>query len=228
TEFQRTKRELMAAMQPGGLTTVIRLLDRDFAANPISIRSLFRDEQRRILNILCNATLKEAESALRQLHERYDPLMRFHSRLGVPLPKVLQTAAEFDVNLQVRRLVNEDTIPLPELEARIREAREERLPLDETTLMVVTRGIERYASRFADDPANVDLLEGYEGFVGLVRSLQLAVDLREPQNDYYRMKTTIRPAITAHAGNGSSDAHRWLDLFDSLGEQLSISAEAGA
>src|SRR2546428_2383320 len=42
--------------------------------------TLFRS-QRRILNFLCNNTLREAEGAFRQLHERYDPLMRFHSAL---------------------------------------------------------------------------------------------------------------------------------------------------
>ncbi|HKO56315.1 MAG TPA: DUF3536 domain-containing protein [Thermoanaerobaculia bacterium] len=228
TGYEEAKKALDDALQPGELPSVIRLLDRYFAETPISIRALFRDEQRRILNIICEATLREAESALRSLHERYDPLMRFHSRLGIPLPKVLQTAAEFDVNLQVRRLVGDETIPLAELEARIREAQEERIPLDETTLMAVTNAVERYASRFADDPANVDLLESYESFVGRVRAIQLPVSLRKPQNDYYRMKTTIRPAIASHAGNGSSDATRWLHLFDSLGEQLSISPEAGA
>ena len=86
---------------------MIRLLDEYFAETPLSIRSLFRDEQRRILNLLCNATLEEAESAFRQLHERYDPLMRFHARLGIPLPKVLHTAAEFDLNMQLRRLLDE-------------------------------------------------------------------------------------------------------------------------
>jgi alpha-amylase/alpha-mannosidase (GH57 family) len=228
TGYEAAKKALDDAFQPGELPSVIRLLDRCFAETPISIRSLFRDEQRRILSIICDATLREAESALRSLHERYDPLMRFHSRLGVPLPKVLQTAAEFDVNLQVRRLAGEETIPLAELEARIREAREERIPLDETTMMAITAAIERYASRFADDPANVDLLESYESFVALVRTTQLPVNLRKPQNDYYRMKTTIRQVIASHAGNGSSDATRWLHLFDSLGEQLSISPEAGA
>ena len=83
------------------------MLDEYFDEPLLSIRSLFRDEQRRILNLLCDATLSEAESAFRQLHERYDPLMRFHAALGVPLPKVLRTAAEFDVNMQLRRMARD-------------------------------------------------------------------------------------------------------------------------
>jgi hypothetical protein len=56
--------------------------------------------------------------------------------------------------------------------------------------------------------------------------MNLRVNLRKPQNEYYEMKATIRPVIAASNGNGS-DAGRWLELFDSLGGHLSISPEAG-
>ena len=52
--------------------------------------------------------------------------MRFHTRLGVPVPKVLRTAAEFDLNLQIRRLLEEDPPPLRRSKSRLREAREEK------------------------------------------------------------------------------------------------------
>src|SRR5213075_659770 len=101
--YTAMKRDLGEDLRVNGVTSVIRVLDEYFAEPLLSIRALFRDEQRRILNLLCDSTLHEAESAFRQLHERYDPLMRFHATLGVPLPGVLRTAAEFDVNLQLRR-----------------------------------------------------------------------------------------------------------------------------
>jgi alpha-amylase/alpha-mannosidase (GH57 family) len=222
--YERTKRELTAAMQPGGLTAVIRLLDRDFAEHPISIRSLFRDEQRRILNILCNATLKEAESALRQLHERYDPLMRFHARLGIPLPKVLQTAAEFDLNVQLRRVLEiEDHPPIAEIEQRLREAQDERVSLDASTRMALTTAVERAAERFREAPDDFDRLDSYATLVSVVRSAPVEVDFRKPQNDYYRMNVEVRPRFAENSGNGSE---RWLALFDQLGEQLQVAREA--
>ncbi len=224
SEYERDKNLLAETFQPGGIPPVIRVLDRGFSEMPISIRSLFRDEQRRILNLLCNATLEEAESAFRQLHERYDPLMRFHARLGIPLPKVLQTAAEFDVNIQLRRLLKSDDLPLPEIEARLREAREERVTLDETTLLALETAIDRAADAFSERPDDLDRLENYQTIVSIIETMQLHVNLRKPQNEYYRMMATVRPAIAANGGNGATA--RWLDLFDSLGEKLAISPEA--
>jgi hypothetical protein len=226
-QYETIKRDLLVAMQPGGIPDIIRLLDTNFAETTLSIRALFRDEQRRIFNVLCNATLEEAESAFRQLHERYDPLMRFHTRLGIPIPKVLQMAAEFDLNVQLRKLLEDEDPPLAEIETRLREANDERVTLDETTLLALKQAIERACDSFQERPDDLDRLETYESLVGLVRAAQLHVIMRYAQNSYYAMRETIRPAI-AEGGNGSEDSARWLKAFDSLGEQLAISPEATA
>src|SRR4029079_11873922 len=125
--------------------------------------------QRRIFNLLCNATLEEAESAFRQLHERYDPLMRFHTRLGIPVPKVLQTAAECDLNVQLRKLIEDEDPPLPAIESRLREAADEHVALDESTLMSFHHAIEQAAMRFLERPNDLDRLVTYESLVSIVR-----------------------------------------------------------
>ena len=219
SDYDEVRAQLAEAMEPGGIPAVIRLLDQRFGRIPISIRSLFRDEQRRILHELLNATLEEAESTFRQLHERYDPLMRFHARLGVPVPKVLQTAAEFDLNLQLRRALADEGVAVAELEARLREASDESVTLDETTLLAFKHAIERAADRFQEHPEDLDRLELFETLAGIVREFDLAADLRRAQNRYYRMLHTVRPAIEASSGNGHA-ARRWLELFDSLGAKL--------
>jgi hypothetical protein len=224
SDYATMKSALSEGMRLNGVSAVIRVLDEYFEEESLlSIRSLFRDEQRRILNVLCDATLSEAEGAFRQLHERYDPLMRFHADLGVPLPKVLRTAAEFDVNMQLRRMATASELPLGEMESRLREARDERVVLDETTLMSLTRAVERAADGLSRDPDDLEVLERWETLVALVRESGAGVDLRRAQNDYYRLMKTVRPA---KAANGSSNASRWLQHFDSLGEKLSISPEA--
>ena len=221
TDFEEVRAQLAEAMEPGGIPAVIRLLDQRFGRIPISIRSLFRDEQRRILHELLNATLHEAESTFRQLHERYDPLMRFHTRLGIPVPKVLRTAAEFDLNLQLRRMLDEEPLPIAELEARLREASDESVTLDVTTLLSFKHAIEHAADRFQEHPEDLDRLEAFETLAGIVREFHLNVDLRRAQNRYYRMRNLVRPAIEASSGNGHA-ARRWLELFDTLGEKLSF------
>ena len=226
-DFRQVRAQLAAAMEPGEVPRVIRLLDMHFHETPISIRSLFRDEQRRILGELLDNTLAEAESTFRQLHERDDPLMRFHTRLGIPVPQVLRTAAEFDLNLQIRRSLDDDPPPLAEIDARLREARDENVTLDETTLMAFRQAIERASELFRERPDDIDRLEALESLVSIVRAANLAVDLRAAQNRYYRMRKAVRAAIEASAAQHEA-ARRWIELFDSLGAKLSITSPAAA
>ena len=221
-DYADVRRELAAAMEPGGIPTIIRLLDSHFGETPISIRSLFRDEQRRVMHDLIQATLDEAESTFRQLHVRYDPLMRFHHRLGIPLPKVLRTAAEFDLNQQIRRLLDKELAPA-ELEALLRELRDEGIALDETTLVAFGNAIERAAEHFRQHPKDLNRLEAFDAIVTLVKDARLSIDLRRAQNRYYRLRATVRPAVEASATT-STEARQWLAVFDWLGEKLSIAA----
>jgi hypothetical protein len=221
-DYADVRRALVEAMEPGGIPTVIRLLDTHFGEMPISLRSLFRDAQRRVMHLLIEATLEEAESTFRQLHERYDPLMRFHNRLGIPVPKVLRTAAEFDLNQQIRHLLERELAPA-ELEALLRELRDEGVTLDETTLVAFSSAIDRAAEHFRQRPDDLDRLEAFDAIVTLVRDARLAIDLRRAQNRYYRLRATARPAMEASA-TASSEARQWLAVFDWLGEKLSIAA----
>ena len=223
-EFERVRQELAEAMEPGGMPAIIRLMDQQFGETPISIRSLFRDEQRRIIRELLNATLEEAESTFRQLHEHYVPLMRFHARLGIPVPKLLQTAAEFDLNIQIRHMVAEQMPPLPEIAARLREARDENVTLDETTLIAIQLAAERAADRFLERAEDLDRLEVLETLVAIIREANLAVDLRRVQNRYYHMRNFVRPAIRGSAAT-SAASRDWLEIFDALGAMLSVAQE---
>jgi alpha-amylase/alpha-mannosidase (GH57 family) len=220
-DYDGVKRALVDAMEPGGITSVIRLLDQHFGESPLSIRSLFRDEQRRLLHELIVATLDEAESTFRQLHERYDPLMRFHTRLGIPVPQVLRTAAEFDLNQQLRRLVERSDVATAEIEALLREAREEKVTLDETTQLAFGNAIERASERFRERPDDPDSLGAFDAIVTLVRDADLKIDLRRAQNRYYRLRSTVRPAIEASAATIPA-SREWIETFDRLGEKLSI------
>jgi hypothetical protein len=124
--------------------------------------------------------------------------------------------------MQLRRMAAADELPLDDLESRLRESRDEGVVLDETTLMSLTKAVERAAADFASNPDDLELLERWETLVAIVRDAEVKVDLRRPQNDYYRLKKSVRPITAANAGNGSSSANRWLQHFDALGEKLSI------
>ena len=201
---------------------VVRLLDRNFESLPFSIRSLFRDEQRSILSLIWTAALSEAEAAFRALHDRYVPLVKLHSDLSVPLPKVLYAAAEADLNLRLRRALERDDVPLPLVDSLLKQARSEQVSLDNASLaFAFKQTLDRAVARFAATPEDLSTLETLYATVDLARSLPFEIDLGKAQNAYYRMFGQTR----ARAG-GNGEAHeRWMELFRALGPMLSMRQE---
>jgi hypothetical protein len=48
------------------------------------------------------------------------------------------------------------------------------------------------------------------------------VNLWKSQNAFYELLSTVYPAIRSRADAGDQDSARWAELFEVLGEQLSV------
>ena len=95
-----------------------------------SLKSLFRDEQRRILDLILESTLDDAEEVYRRLYDNYSPLMRFLSDLEIPLPNALRMVGEFVINTTLTRLLAHDQLDLDRIAALLEDARRGDVALD--------------------------------------------------------------------------------------------------
>jgi hypothetical protein len=166
----------------------VRVLDRHFENLTFSIRSLFRDEQRRILGYVWNSALAEAEAAFRSLHDRYVPLLRLHGDLSIPVPGVLYAAAEADLNLRLKRALESDDLPRQQIMSLVDQAANEQISLDHSGLAhAMKTAVERLADAVRERPADVDTLLRLSGAVELIDQLPFEVDLWKVQNHCYRI-----------------------------------------
>jgi len=173
--------------------------------------------------VICDATFAEAEAAFRQLHDRYVPLMRLHTDLGIPLPRALNVAAEFDLNLQLKRAFEREDLPIGLIESLLKKARNETVNLDGPSLSyTLKKSIERLVDRFVTQPDSLEILRRLEVVASLVRQLPFDVDLWTMQNAYYRMRELMIPDFESLAQQGDESARVWLDEFDRLGKKLSM------
>src|SRR5262249_49337341 len=101
-EYEALKHEMIDPFNRAGFPEVIRILDRYFGGSTYSLRSIFHDDQRKILNTILGSTLNEAEAVYRQVYETHAPMMRFMTDLRVPLPRAFSMAAEFALNSSLR------------------------------------------------------------------------------------------------------------------------------
>ena len=202
---------------------VVRLLDRRFGERTYSLRSLFRDEQRRIVRTILSSTVAEAEAAYLQLYEHHAALMRFITSLGTPMPREFTAAMEYAINSLLRRACSSEDLDSERIHSLLREAQTSNVSLDKTTLeFLLRRKIETLAGRFAADPSNLEKLHELRAALMIVKEMPFPVNMWSAQNQVYAIQSGLFQRTRKRALRGDAKAQTWMDSYISLCELLSI------
>jgi alpha-amylase/alpha-mannosidase (GH57 family) len=220
--YDALKHELGEPFIRADFAEVIRLFNRRFGESHYALSSLFRDEQRRVLDVILESSLREAEALYRQIYEHRAPMMRFLTSLRIPLPRALGAAAEFVLNGNLRRALEQEETN-PELVRSLLEATAlEGAAVDAPTLEFTFRhNLERMAERLAAEPNEANLRQ-LQLATSILPSLPFAVDLWKVQNIYYSLLQDFFPNLREAAAAGDVTAGGWIDSFIALGRQLGI------
>ena len=205
---------------------VVRLLDKRFGEKTYSLRSLFRDEQRRIVRIILSSTVAEAEAAYLQLYEHHAALMRFINSLGTPMPREFAAAVEYALNSLLRRACAGDELDGERIRNLLREAQAGNITLDKTTLeFTLRRKIESLTVHFINSPFDLQKLEDLNTALRIVKQMPFAVNLWSAQNRIYATKNQFYEFTRNKAQGGDPKAQAWLESFSKLCELLMIRVE---
>ena len=223
SSYAEATKELTAAFASTDLTQTIRVLDKRFAGSTYNLMSLFADEQRKILELVLQNPLEEAEAAYRQLYEHHGPLLRFLKEASGPPPKALYTAAEFVLNADLQRAFEDEELNLARIEHLLREARLEGISLETTSLEFgLRKTIERLAAQLAANPSDFGMLQELEDATTLVSHLPFEVDLWKVQNVCYEMLQIIYGEYQIRAQQGQEEARSWLRHFNTIAHNLTL------
>ncbi len=214
------------AFNHGDYAEVIRLMDRHFGESSCSLKSLFRDNQLKIVDMIVDSTLSEAESAYGQVYESNASLAHVFSDLDIELPRALHGVAEVVLNKQLRQAVDFDTLDLSLVQALLDELKSWQVKLDAAGLgFSLGKTIERFAGKFLAEPGDLPLLLKFEEAVGMARTLPLKIDFWRTQNIFFTVLRSFQPRMHAKASQGDDSAKAWLEHFSSLGEYLNVNIE---
>src|SRR6185437_6454399 len=129
-DLESFQHEAKAAMIRADLTAVIRAFDHYFPPPSYSIRSLFRDEQRRIVGLILQSTLSDVEAALASIYKNQASLLHFLSQTGLPRPEALSLAANFAIGAGLRHALESEPIDALQLRAWLDLAEADQIPLE--------------------------------------------------------------------------------------------------
>jgi len=211
------------AVESGDLAELVRLTEKNFGSGMYTLRFLFRDEQRKILNLILEEATNEARVLYRSFHDEHAHLIRFVTDLGVPLPRRFRLAVDFTLNSELLDAFSNGEVDLNKSRSIIEEIRRTGVKPDAVTLEFSLRQtVERLFARFVASPMEPGLLQRLLETIDLVMSLPFEVRLWEAQNTYYSMMRSYAPQVRERAENGDPQAQAWLEGFAKLGDKLKV------
>ncbi|MFB3905825.1 MAG: DUF3536 domain-containing protein [Acidobacteriota bacterium] len=222
-DYQALLKEIEESFNSADLLRVVRLFDRHFPGNLYSLKQLFHDEQRHIVDLMLKPTLSEVDTAYWEIYEPNVPLMRFLEDLRIPLPKAFDLAAQFVLNSGLERALAKEPLELAEISSLLQQAKVRRIALDSQQLGFQLRNvIKQRSERLRSKPGDLMLLTHLEDLVKLVQMLPFQVVLWDLENVLYEVIQTRYPVMKKRAERGDGMAQSWLNALERLAEKMRV------
>jgi hypothetical protein len=216
--------ELREPFDRGDFAETIRRMDRNFGRTSFSLRSLFKDEQRRILDEIFTSTREDLENTNRGISERYTPLIRFLTDLGTPLPPALKSASDFVIHIDILKQFKGESIDFDRLSALLEEARTRNIQVFDAELsLAMSRKLENLLEKIEEHPGDAELAALAARVAGVVRALPIDPNLWRVRNKYWKMLHTVLPEYRDKAAKEEGGAAEWVKHFLALGDELNFS-----
>ncbi len=219
--------EIFGIFSRAEFPTALLTLEKAVGASTYSLRNLFRDEQRRILQIVLETNLSNAEGVYRQIYETNAPLLLFLKDLMVPAPRALAAASEYLLNASIRRAFENKVFDLALVRQLLVASAMHGVTLDGAFLEIgIRRRMEEIAEEFKKQPTEAYALQQLDAIAGLLPDFPFEINLRAVQNIYYHILKNDAPEMRKKARRREKKARHWTDIFLALGEKIGMRTDA--
>lgn len=215
--YAKFVQDARAAVSRADFPEVVRCFDRFFQGQTYSIGSLFRDEQKRILDILLTSTTEEVETTLSEIYQNQASLLHFLSQSGLPRPAALTLAATFAINAGVKRALQSEPIDAVQARSWLNLAQADQIALDKPVLSYIAdQKMKRAMVELHSQPGDSQRLENALLVARTLRELPFDLNLWQAQNLWYD--------AFRHLREQPPEAEQ-LETWRELGRQLHISVD---
>ena len=224
--FESLKLDLIETFQRGQLPEVIRLFDKYYKDDIYSLQNLFKDDQRKILNLVLKDTLSEIGSIYHRLYKQQAPLIHFLTHMDTPVPKPLKVAAELYMENNIMESLNSVEINYLKLKKIFEEFKGQKVDIDKENISyLIQHKLEEMIEIFNRNPQDMFVLNNIIKITTLLKNLPINVNLWKVQNCFYSILTSSYSSYKQHCNGGNDSAVEWCRLFKILGDSINVYVE---
>jgi alpha-amylase/alpha-mannosidase (GH57 family) len=225
--YASIKEELSAAFDKGLFTELIALMDKYFGNHSYSLSNLFRDEQRKILNLIIDKSMQESVASYQSIFEEGRALMEFIRQTGMPVPKAFLISAQPALNAALKTALTREEIDSDEVPRIVDQIEKWQVAMDQPDTEFFLRShLQGLMRALTCEPADLKLMSRIDQFMEILKTTPVELELWQIQNDYYLMAKTVYRDYLAGEKNGTDGASAWLAGFKKLGEQFHFDLDA--
>ncbi len=228
-EFNNIKNNLIKSFLSNPLTEIIRALDECFGKEYFTLKDIFIEERRKILQILLRGKLERFAQIYQDMYDEGKGSIYHLQGLGLNIPDEFKISATYALSKKFNDLVvhsdgflEEDVIQQAKdinFEAKRIGIKLDKQKSNEIYARKILQNINRLVHSFEIQQADV-VLELFEN----IEQLELEIDIAEAQNVYFgKIYHRIGDILEADMKRPSN--RKFVEMLLSIGEKLNINTE---
>lgn len=230
-EFNKIKTNLIKTFLMNPLTEIIRALDEYFGKEYFTLKDIFIEERRKILQILLKGKLEKFSQTYQVMYDEGKGSIYHLQGLGLKIPDEFKISAAYalshkfnDIVVHSGGFLDEDSIQQAtdlNYEAKKIDIQLDKTPSNKIFSKKILQNINRLVHSFEIQQADV-LLEIFDN----INKLELQIDISEAQNIYFsKIYHKIGDIIESGTATKRSSNKKFIEMLLEIGENLNINTE---
>lgn len=230
-EYNKMKNDLIKTFMLNPLTEIIRALDENFGKDYFTLKDIFIEERRKILQRLLKDKMEKFAQIYQDMYDEGKGSIYHMQTLGLAIPDEFKIAAEYALSRKFNELIADsngfvEPAVLQQamdinLEAKSMGIKLDKQPSNNIFSKKIRQNINRLAYSFEIQQADV-VLELFE----YIEKLELEVDISEAQNIFFsKIYLNIGEIIESSQNSNRKSDKRFVEMLLDIGTKLNINTE---
>ena len=212
---------VIPAVAKNDQAAIKRAMDDALGPFHYSLHSVFREEQRSILETMLAGVVDKVVARYHQMYAEHTTLMRFLQQISMPVPEELQVAASAALHADVRTVLANNLPDSAQLQVLLDDAKQTGVVLDRAIVALqMSDALSRLTTHVVNTPFEPGVLRTLLRLVDVAQAYD--VDMWMVQNNYNVVWQRDYAPQQVKADHGDLAATDWVADFRNLGEHLNM------
>ncbi|MGD6933044.1 MAG: DUF3536 domain-containing protein [Candidatus Bathyarchaeia archaeon] len=218
--FNSMKTELLERFEKGQISEIIIALSKYFGANNYSLKDMFKDDQRCILDFIVEGNLKKTRELYEIVYRDNSALMRFMKENRIPQPQSFRSAAEIILEMEIEEALTADTVDIDHLQKLITNAKSFEVALNSELLAFqASEKITKEFNKLQSNPEDTQKIKNIANLIAHINELPFSLNLWQSQNIAFRLAEKLFQPMKQRQDEA---AKLWVSSFRQLCELIGI------